>query len=59
MMNGVIKFSNAIDFDSDDFTTISLIARVETGERVDNDEFSIFLDKSKELIAVLQKMTGG
>ena len=43
-------------FDIDDFATINLLTRIETGEDVDNEEFTVFVKKCQDLIRNLRQL---
>jgi len=42
--------------ESDDFTMITMLFRIETGDEVDNEDFSLYVKKSLELIRNLSRM---
>lgn len=42
------------DFENDDFAVISMRNKIETGDEVDNEEFSVFIKKSIEVIRNLK-----
>ena len=43
-------------FDSDDFAMTIMLNRLETGEDVDNEEFSVFVRKCQDLIRNLNNL---
>jgi hypothetical protein len=45
------------DFENDDFAVISLRYKIETGDEVDSEDFSLFLNKSIEVIRNLKTLT--
>ena len=42
--------------DIDDFAVITMLTRIETGEDVDNEEFTLFVKKCQELIRNLRQL---
>ena len=44
------------NFENDDFALISMRNKIETGDEVDNEEFSVFVKKSVELIRNLKRL---
>jgi hypothetical protein len=42
--------------ESDDFAIVTMLSRIETGDEVDNEDFSLFVKKSHELIRNLNRM---
>ena len=42
--------------DIDDFAVITMLTRIETGEDVDNEEFTLFVKKCQELIRNLHRL---
>lgn len=55
MKQSIIPIQDTI-FDIDDFATITMLIRIETGEVVDNEEFTIFLKKCQDLIRNLHRL---
>jgi len=43
-------------FDMDDFATIMLLNRIETGEHIDNEEFTQFVKKLQDLVSNLRRL---
>ena len=43
-------------FDIDDFATIMLLNRIETGEHIDNEEFTQFVKKLQDLVSNLRRL---
>jgi hypothetical protein len=42
--------------ESDDFAIVTMLSRIENGDEVDNEDFSLFVKKSHELIRNLNRM---
>jgi len=55
MKHSPLPFEEAA-IDNDDFVISTMLSRLETGEDIDNEEFSVFVKRCLELIQNLQKL---